>query len=82
VVGKLQENNKFKSWGRINVGIEVKTNPKQRRGKELMMARETGKGFHLDDGKVVKAGVNEGWGDWERISFRLSDFYYKTILWY
>jgi hypothetical protein len=57
VVGKLQENNKFKSYGRINVGIEVKTNTKQRRGEELMKVGKTGKGFHLDDGKAVKAGV-------------------------
>jgi hypothetical protein len=38
-----------------------------------MKVGETRKGFNLDDGKVVKVGVNEGWGDWERISFRLSD---------
>jgi hypothetical protein len=57
VVGKLQENNKFKIYGRINVGIEVKTITKQRRGEELMKVGETRKGFRLDDGKVVKGGV-------------------------
>ncbi|KAK2440988.1 hypothetical protein QL285_012337 [Trifolium repens] len=34
VVGKLEDNNKFKSWGMIDVGVEVMTDTKKRRGGE------------------------------------------------
>jgi hypothetical protein len=45
VVGKLQENNQFKSWGGINVEIDVKVVTGERRGDELMKAGENGNGL-------------------------------------
>jgi hypothetical protein len=45
VVGKLQENNQFKSWGGINVEIDVKVVTGERRVEELMKAGENGNGL-------------------------------------
>jgi hypothetical protein len=36
VVGKLQENNPFKSWGRLNFEIEVKTATREMNGEEFV----------------------------------------------
>jgi hypothetical protein len=36
VVEKLQENNQFKSWGRLNFEIEVKTATREMNGEEFV----------------------------------------------
>jgi hypothetical protein len=45
VVGKLQENNQFKSQGMLNFEIEVKTITGERRGEEFMKVTENGNGI-------------------------------------
>ncbi|XP_045819517.1 uncharacterized protein LOC123918887 [Trifolium pratense] len=70
MVGELEENNHFKSLGRINYEIEVKTVTGERCGKEFMKVGENGNGFGLDDGKVVKAGVGHEKGKFEVLKNR------------
>jgi hypothetical protein len=58
VVGKLQDNNKFKSWGRIDVGVEVKTDTKGRRGGEATANELPGeKVDDLDETLVVRKAI-------------------------
>jgi hypothetical protein len=63
VVGKLQENNQFKSWGGINDEIEVKTDMGEKRREEFMKVGENDNVFGLDDdGKAEQLDMAESFG--------------------
>jgi hypothetical protein len=63
MVGELEDNNQFESWGRINYEIEVKTNMGEKRREEFMKVGENGNVFGLDDdGKAEQLDMAESFG--------------------